>query len=270
MRIVRNYSLFIILCSLFIFSSCKTNKIVTGTAGARPNDTIAVTNEAYSYIKKSRDNGINYDWFSSRIKVEYNEKELSQDFTALVRMRRDSALWISLQGPFGIEGGRILVTRDSIFVINKLSNEYLRQPISYMSSVLPIQTSLSELQDFIMGSYLLFTHAVPDYRGVSDSLHVIRAESPQFLYQSSLYPQNYTLAKSVLTDKMLGQQMKLTFEGYQQEQGKSFSNERSIDINKGTKKFNLHLVFTKIKVNEALSFPFEIGPGMSAVDRIRF
>jgi len=73
-----------------------------------------------------------------------------------------------------------------------------------------------------------------------------------------------------LTDKMQGQQMNLTFEGYQQEQGKPFSNERSIDIRKGDKKLKLHLVFTKIKVNEVLSFPFEIGPGMSPVDRIRF
>jgi hypothetical protein len=270
MSILKNYSLFVILSSLFIFSSCKTKKIVTGPASARSNDTIAVTNEAYSYIKKSRDNSINYDWFSSRIKVEYSDNELSQDFTAVVRMRRDSILWISLQGPFGIEGGRILVTRDSIFMVNKLSNEYLRQPISYLSKVMPIQTKLQELQDFIMGYYLLFTHAVPDYRGMRDSLHIIRAESPEFLYQSCLFPLNCTMAKCVLTDKMQGQQMNLTFDGYQQEQNKSFSHERNIAINKGSKKLNLHLVFTKVKVNEALSFPFEIGPGMSEVDRIRF
>jgi hypothetical protein len=185
-------------------------------------------------------------------------------------MRRDSALWISLQGPFGIEGGRILVTRDSIFVVNKLSNEYLRQPISYLSRVLPLQTNLPELQDFIMGVYLLLSHAMPDYRGMEDSLHIIRAESPQFLYQSALYPQNYTLAKSVLTDKMLSQQMSITFTGYSQEQGRPFSSERSIDIRQGSKNLNLHLVFTKIKVNEVLNFPFEIGAGMKEVSTIRF
>jgi hypothetical protein len=234
------------------------------------NDTLAINNEAAKYIQKSRDNKIDYDWFSSRIKVEYNDNNLSQDFTAAVRMRRDSALWISLQGPFGIEGGRILVTRDSIFVVNRLSNEYLRQPISYLSKVMPMQTDLPELQDFILGYYLLFAGAAPDYRGMEDSLHLIQAESPQFRYRSSLYPQNYTLAKSVLTDKMLSQQMNVTFGGYSQEQGKPFSNERSIDIKQGTKLLNLHLVFTKIKVNEVLNFPFEIGTGMTEVNSIRF
>jgi hypothetical protein len=270
MTIIKNYSLFLLLCSLFFFSECKTKKIVTGPATVRRTDTLAVTNEAFAYIKKSRENIIDYDWFSTRIRVEYSDNEISQDFSAVVRMRRDSALWISLQGPFGIEGGRVLVTRDSIFVVNKLSNEYLRQPISYLSRVLPIQTNLSELQDFILGSYLLFTHAVPGYKGMEDSLHIIRAESPEFLYQSGLFPLNCTLAKCVLTDKMQGQQMKLTFDGYSAEQGKPFSHERNVGINKGDKKLSLHLVFTKIKINEVQNFPFEISPGMSKVDRIRF
>lgn len=213
---------------------------------------------------------MDYDWFSSRIKVEYNDNNLSQDFTAAVRMRRDSVLWISLQGPFGIEGGRILITRDSILVVNRLSNEYLRQPISYLTKIMPMQTNLPQLQDFLLGYYLLFTGASPDYRGREDSLYLIHAESPQFSYHSSLYPQNYTLAKSVLTDKMLSQQMNVTFTGYSQEQGKPFSNERSIDIKQGTKLLSLHLVFTKIKVNEVLNFPFEIGAGMKEVDSVRF
>jgi len=243
---------------------------MTGSRVSKNGDTTAADNEAARYIQLSRANQVDYEWFSSRIKVEYNDNNLSQDFTAAVRMRRDSMLWISLQGPFGIEGGRILVTRDSIFVVNKLSNEYLRQPISYMARLIPMQTNLSELQAFIMGAYLQFTHASPEYRGMQDSLHIIRAESPAFLYQSGLYPQNYTLAKSVLTDKMLNQQMSLTFTGYSQEQGRPFSTERSIDIKQGSKLFSLHLMYTKIKVNEVLSFPFEFGAGMTEVNTIKF
>lgn len=269
-RLQPKFFALVLLVLLLVFSSCKTKKFATGSGVARRTDSIALSNEAYGIIKKSRENKLDYDWFSTRVKVEYNDENLSQDFTAVVRMCRDSLLWISLQGPFGIEGGRILVTRDSIFVVNKLSNEYLRQPISYLTKVMPIQTSLPQLQDFIMGYYLLFTHAVPNYRGMEDSLHNIRAESAEFKYDSKLYPLNCTLAKSVLTDKMLNQQMSLTFAGYTQEQGKPFSNERNIDILKGNKKVSLSLFFTKIKINEVLSFPFDINPAMREVDRIKF
>ena len=267
---IKHYLFLAFLLLVLFFSSCKTKKIATGFAPVRKNDTTILNNEAAKIIQKSNGNKIDYDWFSTRIKVEYNDNNLSQDFTAVVRMHRDSVLWISLQGPFGIEGGRIMVTHDSIFIINKLSNEYLHQPISYLSRIMPMQTDLTQLQDFLLGYYLLFTGAAPDYRGLEDSLHFIQAESPQFRYQSKLYPQNYTLAKSVLTDKMLNQQMNLTFGGYSSELGKPFSNERSIDIKQGNKNLNMHLVFTKIKVNEVLNFPFEINAGMREVDTIRF
>jgi hypothetical protein len=69
---------------------------------------------------------------------------------------------------------------------------------------------------------------------------------------------------------MLSQQMYITFDGYSKEQGKPFSNERSIDIKQGSKSMNLHLVFTKIKVNEVMSFPFDIDPAMREVNSIRF
>jgi len=270
MTTIKHYSLFVLIGSLFIFSSCKTKRIVTGGVRAHVKDSIALSSEAAEIIQKSGQNRIDYEWFASRVKVEYNDANLSQDFTAVVRMRRDSVLWVSLQGPFGIEGGRILITRDSIFVVNKMSNEYLRQPISYLSRVLPIQTSVSQLQDFLMGYFLLFSNAAPDYRGLEDSLDLIRTESPEFRYDTELYPQKYTLAKSVLTDKMLNQQMNLTFGAYTQEQGKPFSGERSIDIRQAGKNLHLHLVFTKIKVNEVLNFPYEINPAMKQVDNIRF
>jgi hypothetical protein len=259
-------SILFILCSI---TSCRTKKIATGAVAHR-SDSIALNNEAYRLIQKCRDNSINYDWLSTRVRVEYSDNNISQDFTAVVRMRRDSVLWISLQGPFGIEGGRILITRDSIFVMNKLRGEYLRQPISYLSVLMPMQTDLRQVQDFILGTYLLFAEAVPEYRGLEDSLHLIQAESPQFRYQSKLYPQNYTLARSVLTDKMINRLMNVTFGGYSQEQGKPFSADRTINIKQGNKDINLHLVFTKLKVNEVLNFPFDIDPGMRRVDQIRF
>lgn len=268
---IKFFSFVFLFISMLFFSSCKTKKIATGAMSVRRADTTMVMdNEALKIIQKSQENRLDYDWFSSRIKVEYNDNNLSQEFTAAVRMRRDSVLWISLQGPFGIEGGRIMITRDSIFMINKISGEYMRQPISYLAKVMPVQTDLPQLQDFLLGYYLLFAGAKPEYRGMQDSLHFIQAESPQFRYQSRIYPQNYTLAKSVLTDKMLSQQMYITFEGYSKEQGKPFSNERSIDIKQGSKSMNLHLIFTKIKVNEVMSFPFDIDPAMREVNSIRF
>lgn len=262
----------IIILSLglvLIASSCKTRKVLTGRMPVGVDSSAVLKSEALALISRSRENAIEYNWLSARIKVEYSDENINQDFTAVVRMRRDSMLWISLQGPFGIEGARILVSRDSIFVVNKLGNEFLRQPLSYLSKVLPMPTDVRQLQDFILGNYLQFKGAGADYRGKADSMQQIQEESPYFRCRFLLYPQNCTLASCVLTDKMLGREMCITFGGYMLEQGKPFSGERNIDI-KGAKKVSMHWVFIKTRVNEPLSFPFSIDPAMKEVDNIRF
>ena len=271
MTFIKHLSLSGIIFCLVLFSSCKTHHIASGGhIRISKSDTTAINDEAAKYIQLANDNRIPYDWFATRIKVEYSDDRQSQDFTAVVRMRRDSIMWVSLQGPFGIEGARILITRDTIKLVNKLSNEYLCQPISYLSNILPMQTDMTLLQDFILGYYMQFAGTAQDYRGLEDSLHLIQAESPQMRYRARLYPQNYTLAKSLLTDKMIKQEMSITFGGYTTEQGRPFSAERTIDLKQGSKSFNLHLSYTKIRVNEPLAFPFDVDQNMKRVDNIRF
>lgn len=264
------FSLAAILLSLLFFSSCKTHRVITGTAAIRKADSTAINNEAAKLIQKVNENRIPYDWFASRIKVEYSNGNQSMDFTAVVRMRRDSTLWISLQGPFGIEGARILISRDSIRIVNKINNEYLCQPVSYLSSILPMQTDMALLQDFILGYYMQFAGVPAEYRGLEDSLQLVQSESAQMRYRAHVYPQNYTLAKTLLTDKMVKQEMRITFDGYSTEQGHPFSAERNIDLKQGSKAFTLHLSYTKVKVNEPLAFPFDIDPSMKRVDKIGF
>lgn len=267
---IKYFSLTAILLSLFIFSSCKTHRMTTGTATIKKPDSTAINSETAKLIQKVNTNRITYDWFGTRIKVEYSDGNQSMDFTAVVRMRRDSTLWISLQGPFGIEGARILISRDTIRMVNKLNNEYLCQPISYLSSVLPMQTDMTLLQDFILGYYMQFAGVPTEYRGLEDSLHLLQSESAQMRYRAHINPQNYTLAKTLLTDKMVKQEMRITFDGYSAEQGHPFSAERNIDLKQGNKVFTLHLSYTKVKVNEPLAFPFDVDPSMKRVDKIGF
>ncbi|MCW3124406.1 MAG: hypothetical protein JWO03_64 [Bacteroidetes bacterium] len=270
MTLTRHLVVFITILYLLFFSSCKTRKIATGRTFIGKTDTTAFAGDASRIIQRANDNRIPYEWLTTRIKADYSDGQQSLDFTVVVRMRRDSVLWMSLQGPFGIEGARILVTRDSVRIINKLSNEYLNQPISYISSIAPIETDMAMLQDFIMGYYMQFAGAPPEYRGMEDSLYLMQAEAPKMRYRARLYPQNYTLAKSLLTDKMVKQEMSITFDGYTAEQGRPFSAERNIELKQGSKTYTLHLSYTKVKVNEPLIFPFDIDPGMKQVDRIRF
>ena len=47
------------------------------------------------------------------------------DFNAFVRLRKDSLLWVSINVALGIEAFRLLITPDSVKVLNKLDKVFL-------------------------------------------------------------------------------------------------------------------------------------------------
>ncbi len=268
---MRHCAVHLLGITLLFFSSCRTHHAVTGASQSSPTAPAIQQGAIEDTILQRADaNRIPYEWFATRIRVSYSDGKSEMDFTAVVRMRRDSVIWLSLQGPFGIEGARVLITPDTVRIVNHLSNEYTALPVSSLSRMLPLQTGIRELQDFILGYYLHLSGLTPRYRGLEDSLRLIQSESAQLSYRAFLYPENYTMAKSLLTDKMAGQQMSITFGGYASEAGHPFSEDRTIGLKQGDQTYTLHLSYSKVRINEPLDFPFEVGSGMKRSDRIRF
>ena len=80
---------------------------------------------ATNILKSLEKNRIKFTTFSAKIKVQYEDKNGKQpDFNAFVRLYKDSVLWISISATFlSIEAFRILITKDSIIIVNKLNKE---------------------------------------------------------------------------------------------------------------------------------------------------
>lgn len=66
-----------------------------------------------------------------------------------VRMVRDQAIFISLRPMLGIEVGKLLITADSIYAIDKLHKRYLAEKVSILTAGIPV--TVSEVQDMFLG-----------------------------------------------------------------------------------------------------------------------
>jgi hypothetical protein len=82
--------------------------------------------------------------------IEYNGLQLPE-VKGNVKFVRDSAIQISIVPAFGIEAGRILLTRDSIFIINRLSKWYIRESWKDAGLEDLKKLKMSELQDIFLG-----------------------------------------------------------------------------------------------------------------------
>ncbi|MGL1887306.1 MAG: DUF4292 domain-containing protein [Reichenbachiella sp.] len=88
----------------------------------------------------------------SKIHVKTETEDIR--FIANIRMKRDSAIWISLSPGFGIEAARGLVTKDSVLVIDKLHKEYDKRLISQLTTGFDFKFELSMIEGILLGDLM--------------------------------------------------------------------------------------------------------------------
>jgi hypothetical protein len=58
------------------------------------------------------------------VNINFKTGQGSNSLAAQIKIQKDSCLWISLQPFLGIEAGRLLLTTDSVFMMNRLGKSY--------------------------------------------------------------------------------------------------------------------------------------------------
>jgi hypothetical protein len=115
---MKYYSRLTILLLLVIVSSCKTKKSLTGGSGSGEGPVL--DDKVLHLLEKTQ---VPYTWFSGsgQGKIDWDGERYSVRFN--VRILRDSVIWMQIS-KLGFEVGRMLVTPDSAFFINRLEHSY--------------------------------------------------------------------------------------------------------------------------------------------------
>lgn len=66
-----------------------------------------------------------------------------------MRMERGQAIYISLRPVLGIEVGRIVITADSLYAVDKVHKRYIAEKVSILTSGIPV--TVSDVQDIFLG-----------------------------------------------------------------------------------------------------------------------
>ena len=66
-----------------------------------------------------------------------------------VRMVRDQAIFISLRPMLGIEVGKLIITADSLYAVDKIHKRYIAEKVSILTSGIPV--TVSDVQDIFLG-----------------------------------------------------------------------------------------------------------------------
>ena len=93
-----------------------------------------------------------YQWMSAKMTMDVSAQGVElNNVSGVLRMRRDSAVWISASALMGMESIRTLVTKDSVVLVNRMDQTYLAEPVAVMAERYP-GVSLQVLQSKLLGN----------------------------------------------------------------------------------------------------------------------
>lgn len=201
-----------------------------------------------------------YSTFTAKVKVDYQGTNNDGQATANIRMREDSVIWISLTGPFGIEGYRVMIQPDSIILMDKLHHAVLHRSIDYLQDILQIPVSFNDLQNIILGNAIFTTGSISSYKHTRNKWYV-SIEGKIFKNFITIVDNNrkLILRHILLQDSTIQQNRKcdITYAGYQLKDEKHFSETRKILISDKTS-LEIKLQYKDYTFGTPLSFPFSI------------
>ena len=93
------------------------------------------------------------DWVAMRLQVDANIQGQGSTFKINARMRRDSALWLSITPALGVEAARALLTQDSVLFYSKVpGNRFAyRGDFQALDSLLGTEVNFDMVQRILLG-----------------------------------------------------------------------------------------------------------------------
>ncbi|MEQ8687775.1 MAG: DUF4292 domain-containing protein [Imperialibacter sp.] len=95
---------------------------------------------------------INFDYFSTKTKINYTEGDNKINASANIRIRKDSIIWFSLTPALGIEAARGIITKDSLVVVDRLNKVYFVYTYASLSEKYNFNIDYQLLEAIFLGN----------------------------------------------------------------------------------------------------------------------
>ncbi len=213
----------------------------------------------------------NFDNLRIKANATLTAEGTNQTFRLEVRIKRDSLIWVEVADPvLGLKLARVLITPDSIFMINRIDREYLKGDIGQLQTQFGVQYGFDELQRALSGDLVFDVNRGFDLYYFPGSYLLssvnptvlaegLKEEVRDIVLQAYIDPSRFKATRQLQYDPVKQVTYSLVYLGFR-EAGNGKYYPDIIELGYGAKaENNLRLAVKRMDQNEHdLGFPFNI------------
>jgi hypothetical protein len=230
---------FCIVSVLFFLTSCGVKK-ATNTDFSNP-------------LKKTTEiiNSVNYNstyskWLNLKGRAKIVQKNQEIKVNVNIINRKDSIIWVSAKGPFGIEIIRAQITPDSVFLINRINKKHFTKSALEARKLLKVDFSFYDFQDIITANPKILKKNYT-LKANREFFHLI-ADSVSYLVSNTYKVQNIKRLTSKNT-------LEITLEDYLEED--NFPRKINLKVEAG-ESFEATIEYSKVEFKKPKKTLFEM------------
>jgi hypothetical protein len=225
-------------------------------------------------------NQFDYQWMTAKINASVLKADSSEEtFTINLRARKDSAIWLMVS-KLGIEGARVLVTKDSVKFLDQLKNKYFKGDYAYINKMLQAELDFEMLQSVLVGNSVEFYEDERyrlnvDDRACQFQLSTVRKRKLRRVIQGNkemkdpvqsiwLKPEDHKIARILFFDFDPNRTFDAKFDKFEKVDSVQVLpmlikyEIRAESDPKTEKKVTINLEYSKVTLNKQQTFPFNI------------
>lgn len=265
------FQLLLTLC-FFVVISCKQRKhvqktvtetVIADTLNGRCRLDFKSSKTLSNNIKE---NEFGFTWVNAKANVETLIDGKEESFDIRVKIKKDSAILVSIQYLLGLEVAKILITKDTVKLVNYIQKNYFVGDFNYINDLLNTELDFNVLQAVLFGNsaefyedddlklkpiidrencrYLLSTERKRKLK----KLQTTGTELKKALQILTLSPENYKILKNEFIDPGTNRTFIANYKNFIQKDSVYAPFNVDIDIY-AEKKANIKIEYVRIEKN---------------------
>lgn len=208
-------------------------------------------------VTKLIENQVNVDWLKTKVKATADFKGQKLSFPVEIRIQKDEVIW-GVAKKLGFEVGRVLIKKDSVYIINRIGRSYDQlswSQVSEMAGGVPVNFEM--VQQALLGNPVFFSNEFSVDESRSGDWIVSKSASRDGFYEIS---GEGLLLTMELVEKASNASVSVSMEDYQELDTKQqFAFFRTFEVyENGKSEGSVKLNFNKIDTEGPFEFPFNI------------
>ena len=260
-----------LICLLVLSSACRAKKTITKAPDNNATNIVEIgisSPDSLSRAMQITDAPI--QWFGAKVSVNSDINNQTNAFSANLRIKKDSAIWISISPALGIEVARALITPDSLKFINRINGTFFKGDYKYLNELLQIEVNFKMIQAILLGNAYLH-YAIEQYISDRENSELVLStfkkrrirrdidvEIPQILTQEVWFSSTQNkIVRMEMQDYRPVRKFTVNYLQFEKVDDLSMPNKLVITA-QADKNVKIDLEYSRMTINKELNLPFNI------------